>query len=266
MHYFMREPRNYRKMWILHFCPKDLCLRLSEFWSLKKKSVFSILPTPYTTCNNRGQNTLGDKWQQHIMVTDHSMCTGQATSCSNMSRRHVAATNRFVCTGELFWKSLTLKQNFVAAISRKKSNRLNLCDLLPAKTKICTWIHQHTRSDLSPRSVAPSKLSPDLYTRSDLSPRSVAATCRLMCSHLNAKAATRFLGALVLTLYAYPHNKSWGLYLGVKQSPRSIRREQCIPVIVQRTTKTILTQSILVRFHIFICETHVLVKTKEQMW
>ena len=133
MHYFMREPRNYRKMWILHFCPKDLCLRLSEFWSLKKKSVFSILPTPYTTCNNRGQNTLGDKWQQHVMVTDHSMCTGQATSCSNMSRRHVAATNRFVCTGELFWKSLTPKQNFVAAISRKKSNRLNLCHLLQRK-------------------------------------------------------------------------------------------------------------------------------------
>ena len=133
MHYFMRDPRNYRKMWILHFCPKDLCLRLSEFWSLKKKSVFSILPTPYTTCNNRGQNTLGDKWQQHIMVTDHSMCTGQATSCSNMSRRHVAATNRFVCTGELFWKSLTPKQNFVAAISRKKSNRLNLCHLLQRK-------------------------------------------------------------------------------------------------------------------------------------
>ena len=99
----------------------------------EKKSVFSILPTPYTTCNNRGQNTLGDKWQQHIMVTDHSMCTGQATSCSNMSRRHVAATNRFVCTGELFWKSLTPKQNFVAAISRKKSNRLNLCDLLQRK-------------------------------------------------------------------------------------------------------------------------------------
>ena len=133
MHYFMREPRNYRKMWILHFCPKDLCLQLSEFWSLKKKSVFSILPTPYTTCNNRGQNTLGDKWQQHVMVTDHSMCTGQATSCSNMSRRHVAATNRFVCTGELFWKSLTPKQNFVAAISRKKSNRLNLCHLLQRK-------------------------------------------------------------------------------------------------------------------------------------
>jgi len=47
MHYFLREPRNYRKMWILHFCPKDFCLRLSEFWFLKKKSVFSILPTPY---------------------------------------------------------------------------------------------------------------------------------------------------------------------------------------------------------------------------
>ena len=29
------------------------------------------------------------------------MGTHQAASCSNMSRRHVAATNRFVCTGEM---------------------------------------------------------------------------------------------------------------------------------------------------------------------
>ena len=36
-------------------------------------------------------------------------------SCSNMSRRHFAATNRLVCPGELLWKSLSLQQNFVAA-------------------------------------------------------------------------------------------------------------------------------------------------------
>ena len=47
-----------------------------------------------------GQHTLGDKLQQHVAATDHSMCTGRATSCSNKVRRRVAATNRFVCTGE----------------------------------------------------------------------------------------------------------------------------------------------------------------------
>ena len=48
----------------------------------------------------KGRYTLGDKLQQHVAATDHSMCKRRATSCSNMSRRHVAATNRFVCGGE----------------------------------------------------------------------------------------------------------------------------------------------------------------------
>jgi len=47
------------------------------------------------------------------------LCTGRATSCSITLRRHVAATNRFVCT-----RILSLQQ--VA----KKQIGLNLCDLL----------------------------------------------------------------------------------------------------------------------------------------
>ena len=47
------------------------------------------------------------------------LCTGRATSCSITLRRHVAATNRFVCT-----RILSVQQ--VA----KKPIRLNLCDLL----------------------------------------------------------------------------------------------------------------------------------------
>ena len=35
-----------------------------------------------------------------------------------MGRRLFAATNCFVCTGDLLWKSLWLQQNFVAATSR----------------------------------------------------------------------------------------------------------------------------------------------------
>ena len=49
----------------------------------------------------KGRYTLRDKLQQHVTATDHSVCTGPATSCSNMLRRHIAATNRFVCTGEI---------------------------------------------------------------------------------------------------------------------------------------------------------------------
>ena len=42
----------------------------------------------------------GNKSLQHVAATDHSMCTGRATSYSNKVRGHVATTNRFVCTGE----------------------------------------------------------------------------------------------------------------------------------------------------------------------
>ena len=35
--------------------------------------------------------------------------------------RHVAATNRFECTENFFWKSLSLQQNIVAATSRTNS-------------------------------------------------------------------------------------------------------------------------------------------------
>ena len=39
-----------------------------------------------------------------------------------MSHCHVTATNRFVCTGQFLWKSLSPQQNFVAATCHKKSN------------------------------------------------------------------------------------------------------------------------------------------------
>ena len=64
------------------------------------------------------------------------MCTCQAASFSNIVRRHVAATNHFVCTGEFLWKSLSLQQNFVAATSCKKSNRTEFARLV-AVTKFC---------------------------------------------------------------------------------------------------------------------------------
>ena len=99
-----------------------------------QKFVQKAAVGPYTC-------TLGDKLQQHVAATDHSMCTGRATSCSNKVRRHVAATNRFVCTGEFLWKSLSPKQNFVAATSRKKSSQTEFVRLVAA-TSVA-----YTRSD-----------------------------------------------------------------------------------------------------------------------
>ena len=99
-----------------------------------QKFVQKAAVGPYTC-------TLGDKLQQHVAATDHSMCTGRATSCSNKVRRHVAATNSFVCTGEFLWKSLSPKQNFVAATSGKKSSQTEFVRLVAA-TSVA-----YTRSD-----------------------------------------------------------------------------------------------------------------------
>ena len=94
-----------------------------------------------------------------------------ATSCSHKVRRHVAATNRFVCTGEFLWKSLSPQQNFVAATSRIISNQTESVRLVAATesvaaTKIFTKILQYTRSDLSLQRVAATcccNLSPSVY-------------------------------------------------------------------------------------------------------
>ena len=121
---------------------------------------------------SKGQHTLGDKLQQHVAATDHSTCTGRATSCSNKVRRRVAATNRFVCIGEfLCGISLSPQQNFVAATSRKKSNQTESVRLIAATnsvaaTKIFTKILQYTRSDLPLQYVAATcccNLSPGVY-------------------------------------------------------------------------------------------------------
>ena len=108
---------------------------------------------------SKGRYTLGDKLQQHVAATDHSMWTDRATSCSNTVRRHVAATNRSVCTGESLWKSLSPQRNFVAATSRKKSNQTESVRLVAATKFCCSDKHflqilQYTRSDLSLRRVA----------------------------------------------------------------------------------------------------------------
>ena len=119
----------------------------------------------------KGRYTLGDKLQQHVGATDHSMWTGRATSCSNTVRRHVAATNRFVYT-EVLWKSLSSQQNFVAARSRKKSNQTEFVRLVAATKFFCSNKDFHKNPAVRAKR----------FVAADVSPRRVGATCRLVCT------------------------------------------------------------------------------------
>ena len=119
----------------------------------------------------KGRYTLGDKLQQHVAATYHSMCTGRATSCSNKVRRHVAATNRFVCTGG-FCENLCLRNKILSLQQVAKNQiRLNLSALLRRPKFCCSdkdfhKFIQYKRSDLSLQRVAATcccNLSPSVY-------------------------------------------------------------------------------------------------------
>ena len=136
----------------------------------------------------KGRYTLGDKLQQQVMATDHSVCTGLATSCSNMLWRHIVETNHFVCTGEILWKNLCL------------CNRI----LLP-------WQVTQILSDLifcntllRQNSVAEQRFSQKYSSTHeaicccDVPSRHAAATCRLVCTDLKP---TGLEALLWLTIY-----------------------------------------------------------------
>ena len=127
------------------------------------------------------RRTLGDKLQQHVAATGHSLCTGWATSCSNKLRRLVAVTNRFVCFGEFLWRSLSPQQHFVAATSCMKSNLWDL--LLRQKPFAYTTILR----------LLPKKFysTHEAICRCDVSPQNVAANCRLVCTDLNVQVMYR---------------------------------------------------------------------------
>ena len=104
--------------------------------------------------------TLGDKLQQQVETTDHSVWTGPAT---DKLQQHVVATNRFVCTGEILWKSLSLQWNFVAATTRINSVWFDFLQHVAATKLCCRDKDFHKKFSI--------------YTRSDLSRRRVVATC-----------------------------------------------------------------------------------------
>ena len=49
----------------------------------------------------KGQYTLGDKLQQQVAATDHSVSVQVQQLVAATCRATVTATNRFVCTGEV---------------------------------------------------------------------------------------------------------------------------------------------------------------------
>ena len=93
--------------------------------------------------------------------------THWATSWSNMSRRHVAATNCFVGIGVFLSKSSSLRQNLVATTCHKKPNQTKFVRLVVAQNsvaiirdKIFTIILQYT---LLKRFVAPQRVAACTY-------------------------------------------------------------------------------------------------------
>ena len=89
-----------------------------------------------------------------------------------MLRRRVAATNRFVCTGNFLRKSPSLQQNFVEATRCKKSNQTEFVRLIAA-TKFCC------RDRFSQNFSS----THEAICRCDVSPQHVAATSRQTCTH-----------------------------------------------------------------------------------
>ena len=105
-----------------------------------------------------------------------------------MSRQHIAATNRFVCTVEFLWKSLSLPKNLSPQHVAQIQSDLSFCDLLQrpnsvAETKISqkfSSTHEAIcRCNVSPHLVAAT--SPPTCTHTEWS---VAATC---CSNLSPR-------------------------------------------------------------------------------
>ena len=94
----------------------------------------------------KGSNTLGDKFQQNVAMTNHSLCTGPAKSCSNTLPRqiiHVYWSLNF-CENLCLSNRILLLQPVV-----KNQMILNLCNLLQgqnsvSETKIFTKIIQYT--------------------------------------------------------------------------------------------------------------------------
>ena len=121
----------------------------------------------------KGLYTLGDKLQQHVAVTDHSVCRARATVVSETRWGDTSQQQIASCVLENFCENLFPQQNFVAATSRKNQIRLKLCDLLRRQIPVAATKFSQKFSSAN-----------GAFCRCNVSLRPVAATCRLVRTDL----------------------------------------------------------------------------------
>ena len=107
--------------------------------------------------------------RQQVTVADHSVCTGQASSCCNTMWQHIAVTNHFVCAGEFLWVSAT------EFCRRNKSHKF--CLIWFSATCCCNKLLLR-RQRFSQKFSSTHKA----IRRCDVLPWHVAATCCLVCT------------------------------------------------------------------------------------
>ena len=119
-----------------------------------------------------GRYTLGDKLQQHVAATDHSMwrvgLLVAATRWGDTSQRQIAS-----CVQEKFWENLlSPQQNFVVATNRKKSNQTEFVRLVAATKFFCSNKDFHKNPPVRT----------ERFVAADVLPRRVGTTCHLACT------------------------------------------------------------------------------------
>ena len=139
----------------------------------------------------KGRYTLGDKLQQQVMATNHSIGTGLATRRCNMLWQHIMETNHFGCTGEILWKNLCLCNRIL--LPRQVTQILS--DLI-----FCNML-------LRQNSVAEQRFSQKYSSTHkaicccDVTSRHVAATCHLVCTNLKPTGLEALLWLTIFFLF-----------------------------------------------------------------
>ena len=119
--------------------------------------------------------TLGDKLQQQVAATDHSMCRGPSTSCRNTLRRHV-------------------QRQIASCVQENFCENLFLCNRVLSQQQVAQfcliWFFATCCSNkiMLRRQRFSQKFSSthEAICRCDVSLQRVAATCRQVCTDLKA--------------------------------------------------------------------------------
>ena len=121
----------------------------------------------------KGLYTLGDKLQQHVAVTDHSVCRARATVVSETRWGDTSQQQIASCVLENFCENLFPQQNFVAAKVEKIKSDWSCATCCGDK-----FLLQRQRFSQKFSSAN------GVFCRCNVSLRPVAATCRLVRTDL----------------------------------------------------------------------------------